>query len=251
VVIVAKYTEDELIEALQRLAEDVDGQVTKKDVAADDASPSVQTYKYRFGSWVKAKRAAGFETERMQYSNEELIEALQRVAEDVDGPVTQADVTDDPDAPGWMTYRRRFGSWAEAKEAAGLEPDPIEEFQRYTDEELKQMLREKADTCDDRVTRSDVDADPDLPEAETFTKRFGSFNAARKAAGLETFGEGRGVDPQYSKQDLIEKLQHLAEEVEGSVTVRDLRGRDAMPALSTFRRQFGSWQEAKDAADID
>jgi len=251
VVVVAKYTEDELIEALKRLAEETDGRVSKEDVAADDASPSVGAYKDRFGSWVKAKRAVGLETERMQYSNEELLEELRRVAARVEGPVTQQDVTDDADAPGWMTYRRRFGSWAEAKEAAGLEPDPIEEFQRYTDEELKQMLREKADTCDDRVTRSDVDTDPDLPAAETFTKRFGSFNAARKAAGLATYGEGRGVDSQYSKQDLIEKLQHLAEVVEGSVTVRDLRGRDTMPAQSTFRRQFGSWQDAKDAANIE
>ena len=141
-----------------------------------------------------------------KYTEEDLIEELQRVAEEVDGPVTQEDVTNDPDAPGWMTYRRRFGSWAKAKEAAGLEPDPIEEFQRYSDDNLRKMLREKADTSNGPVTRSDIDADPDLPEAETFTKRFGSFNAARKAAGLETYGEGRGRDPQYSKQDLIEKL---------------------------------------------
>lgn len=57
------------------------------------------------------------------WSREGLIKALQRAAGEIDGPLTQPNYRshDGLGLPSVTAYDRVFGSWNEAKEAAGLE----------------------------------------------------------------------------------------------------------------------------------
>jgi len=186
------------------------------------------------------------------YSREELLELLRKVDAEVEGTVSKNDLMERDEYPSFRPYQYRFGSWNKAKKAAGLDVvEPDQGKERYSDEELLGLLRKKAEEVNGPVTLPMIDADEEFPPANLYKQRFGSLNEARKAAGLETYGEGRGQDKQYSREELLDKLRRVAADVDGPVSTSNLRGRDDVPSAGTYRRRFGSWKKAKEAAGIE
>jgi len=57
----------------------------------------------------------------MTYSDEEIIEHIQRLADDGEPP-TAATLDADPRAPCRRTVRNHFGRWSKGLKAAGFEP---------------------------------------------------------------------------------------------------------------------------------
>lgn len=55
----------------------------------------------------------------------------------------------------------------------------------------------------------------------------------------------------YSKEDCIESLRAAAEETSGYLSVEDYRGLDYSPSPKTMENKFGSWKNAKEAAELD
>jgi len=55
----------------------------------------------------------------------------------------------------------------------------------------------------------------------------------------------------YSEQDCIESLQQAAEQLGHSPKIREYKNLDMLPSSSTVKRKFGSWNEAKEAADLE
>jgi len=80
------------------------------------------------------------------------------------------------DLPSATTYRKHFGSWAEALEQVGLQPVSN---QRCSTEELLGRLRDCADELGHTPTKSEVDAQVDVPSSTTHRDRFGSWLRAR------------------------------------------------------------------------
>jgi len=196
---VPHYSREDLIAALQELTDELGHSPTVAELRAADGYPPVQAFFDMFGSWNEAKEEAGLETYSQEgreqtYSDEELIDILQDIGERVDGVVTRDDVDDAEESPSWMTYRRHFGSWSAAKEEAGLETVPRDEpHPKYTDTELLEMLRQRSDELGRPVTQADIRKSEDLPALSTFENRFGSWNQAKKEAGLATFDRGERV----------------------------------------------------------
>lgn len=54
------------------------------------------------------------------YSDEEYIRLLQEAHKRVDGPLTVSEFNDMDDMPSHVAIHKRFGSWNEAKEKAGI-----------------------------------------------------------------------------------------------------------------------------------
>ena len=84
----------------------------------------------------KARQKFGIETRddlRYSYSRSELISHLQRLNDEKEYRVTTGDVDDDEDAPASSSYSNRFGSFAEALEAAGIDPDAPTRPSSYRD----------------------------------------------------------------------------------------------------------------------
>lgn len=114
----------------------------------------------------------------------------------------------------------------------------------YSKDRLIKILRE-ADKAYNGVTTKDVRTpDKDLPSLDTFNKYFGNFKNAKKAAGLE-------VTPQYTDEELIQKLKKAKEKYGEKISARNINTDPEMPTAATYHNRFGSLAEAKQKAGIE
>lgn len=250
-----QYTRDDLVTQLQQLAEELGRSPTVADLRDATDYPSEYPFLNVFETWNQAKQAAGLDTHRKEgrkdpYTEAELLDLLRRLAHTIDGRVTIQAANDSEICPSAVTYKRRFGSWNQAKEAAGLATlDADETPSEYTDAELCDFLRDLAATVDRPLKIEDLEAADNYPGHATFKRRFGSWNAAKRAAGLDIIEKGKsGRSNSYTNDELLELLRQRAEDVDGSLTKEAMNRATDCPSASTYERRFGSWQTAKEKA---
>jgi hypothetical protein len=110
---------------------------------------------------------------------------------------------------------------------------------RYTDEEILGELRQAARRLGRSPTMREFADDAEARvHPQTVIEHFGTWNAAKRAAGLfpRRF---------LTREELLEQLRHLGEELGRTPTARDLaaRGR-SLPSASLYAHTFGSLAEA-------
>lgn len=175
-------------------------------------------------------------------STEELVEELRALADDVGGTPTMADM----DAEGRFspsTYQQRFGAWNDAVAAAGLTPNESTDAD-FDDDELLADLRDFADDLGRSPSKRECrETGPHSPS--TYADRFGSWNDAVAAAGLEPDDSGRPA----SETALLADLHGVTESL-GRVPTRPEFAERGEHAPSTYDRRFGSWSAAVEAAGL-
>ena len=134
---------------------------------------------------------------------------------------------------------------------ASLDRDALAQFQagirkRYTDEDIVQQLQ----ACAERLGRSpsmrEFAADPETSvHPQTVIEHFGSWNAAKRAAGL--------VPRRFAtREELLLLLRELGERLGRTPTARDLDDhRKSMPSKSLYWHTFGSLTTALREAGFD
>jgi hypothetical protein len=110
---------------------------------------------------------------------------------------------------------------------------------RYTDEEILEELRQAAERLGRSPTmREFADDEEARVHPQTVIEHFGTWNAAKRAAGLfpRRF---------LTRDDLVVQLRNLGEELGRTPTARDLaeRGR-SLPSASLYAHTFGSLADA-------
>lgn len=116
---------------------------------------------------------------------------------------------------------------------------------RYSKEALLTELQELASELGHPPTLQDVREYSDIA-ATTYYNRFGSWKDAVEAAGFEP----RDPDSRVPISDLLTELTHVAEThgIPPAATDMDENGEYW---ASTYRRRFGSWNNAVAAAGYD
>src|SRR5215204_6420625 len=134
---------------------------------------------------------------------------------------------------------------------ASLDRDALAQFQagirkRYSDEEIVEQLL----ACAHRLGRSpsmrEFSADPETSvHPQTVIEHFGSWNAAKRAAGL--------VPRRFAtREELLSQLRELGERLGRTPTARDLdEHRRSMPSKSLYWHTFGSLTNALREAGFD
>ena len=134
---------------------------------------------------------------------------------------------------------------------AGIDPDALASFQagirkRYSDEAILEELR----ACAERIGRSPTMREFAADEGtsvhpQTVIEHFGSWNRAKRAAGL--------VPRRFAtRAELLAVLRELGEELGRVPTARDLDERKgAMPSKSLYWHTFGSLTKALREAGFD
>src|SRR3954463_13510679 len=127
---------------------------------------------------------------------------------------------------------------------AGIDPKALASFQagirkRYSDEQILAELRACAERLNRSPTMREFAADPKTTvHPQTVIEHFGSWNEAKRAAGL--------VPRRFARRDeLVDLLKGLGEELGRVPTARDFeehRGR--MPSKSLYWHTFGSLANA-------
>ncbi|HXY84891.1 MAG TPA: hypothetical protein VEH52_05360 [Gaiellaceae bacterium] len=126
---------------------------------------------------------------RKRYSDEQILEELRTSAERLKRSPTMREFASDPKSNVHpQTVIEHFGSWNEAKRAAGLVP------RRFaTREELVGVLRELGDELGRVPTAKDLDERRgSLPSKSLYWHTFGSLSSALREAGFDVpVGEER------------------------------------------------------------
>ena len=132
-----------------------------------------------------------------------------------------------------------------------IDPDVLAAFQaglrrRFTDDQLLEELRASAARLGRSPTMKEFAADPGAGvHPQTVIEHFGTWNAAKRAAGLLP---RRFV----TRDELLGALRALGEELGRTPTVVDIKKRrGAMPSASLYWHTFGSLATALREAGFD
>jgi hypothetical protein len=134
---------------------------------------------------------------------------------------------------------------------AKIDPAALASFQagirkRYTNEQILKELRDCADRLGRSPTMREFAGDPKTTvHPQTVIEHFGSWNAAKREAGL--------VPRRFAtREELVGLLRELGEELGRTPTAKDLDDRrGSMPSKSLYWHTFGSLAEALREAGFD
>src|ERR671926_1184469 len=145
---------------------------------------------YRAVAKIDPAALASFQASiRKRYSNEQILTELRGSAERLKRSPTMREFASDPETTVHpQTVIEHFGSWNEAKRAAGLVP------RRFaTRQELVRLLRELGDELGRIPTAKDLDERRgSMPSKSLYWHTFGSLSSALREAGFDVpVGEER------------------------------------------------------------
>jgi hypothetical protein len=132
-----------------------------------------------------------------------------------------------------------------------IDPERLKQFQqgmrkRYSDEHILRELTECARRIGKSPTMREFEADPETTvHPQTVIEHFGSWNAAKRKAGL--------VPRRFASRDeLLMLLRRLGEELGRIPTAKDIEARKGtMPSKSLYWHTFGSLNNALKEAGFD
>jgi hypothetical protein len=144
-----------------------------------------------------------------------------------------------------LVPRKRF------RAAAQVDPAALAAFQagirrRYSDEQILEQLRASAERLGRSPTMKEFAADAGASvHPQTVIEHFGTWNAAKRAAGL--------LPRRFAtREELVEQLRRLGEELGRIPTAQDIRSRrGTMPSASLYWHTFGSLTTALREAGFD
>lgn len=116
----------------------------------------------------------------------------------------------------------------------------------YLEGELLENLREVASQVEGSLTKKEfVNHDDSICSTKPFYTKFGSWNDAKREAGLEV-----GKPSKLTREDLLDEIQRLADEVRNPPRKEDLKehGKYSPPP---YYDEFDSWSEAVAAAGFE
>ncbi len=222
-----------------------------------DEHPTRRVVVHHFGSWRTALRAAGVSARRpaptvepkpsapsgrRRFTDQAVIAALRRDAESRGRSPRRGEWTGRPRTePGVRAVLTNFGSWSAGLRAAGLEV--AHEPGTLTRDAVITALRADARNRG-RAPRRDEwrEAAPGRPRIGIVEKRFGSWNAGLRAAGLEP-----SHDPaRWTRETVLVALRQREQELGRAPTSSELahRAGAGCPSTAIVRRRFGSWSDA-------
>lgn len=140
------------------------------------------------------------------------------------------------------TIQRRLGSWSEALNEAEVEG--FENPTKVPADEVLADLQEVADEHGGKVTGS-IYRKHGKYSISTIRSRFGTYNDALDAAGIEV-----SFERDISTADLIEDLLNVAEKL-GRTPSQSQYSEYGKHSQSTQQRHFGSWNGAIRAAGLE
>ncbi len=134
---------------------------------------------------------------------------------------------------------------------ADIDPQALAAFQagirrRYSDDQILGELRDSARRLGRSPTMKEFAADPDAQvHPQTVIEHFGTWNAAKRSAGL--------MPRRFAtREELVTELRRLGEELGRTPTARDLdERRGAIPSKSLYWHTFGSLAHALREAGFD
>ena len=252
-----KYTEKELLNHLQEVSEELGQTPTMEDITGAGDRPSTGTYQRRFGTRTNALEEAGLTPRNVHRTDEALLDDLRALADELGRTPVSKDTDDVEYVASYVTYASRFGKWNNALREAGLEPAKKQPTGKFSEEELLTHIKELGDELGRAPTGDEMDEADGRPTTGTYRRAFESWTSAVREAGFKPVrkrasqGEKSFGGIKYSRDELVNHLQELADELGRTPIGADMQEADDRPSIKPFRRAFGSWTNAVEEAGLE
>jgi 5-methylcytosine-specific restriction endonuclease McrA len=183
---------EDLLKELRSLANRLGRSPTREELASM-SKYSAEPYKDEFGTWNDALRAANLPVvKRARLTEDELLDELRRVADKLgESPSVAQMETLGRIYPS--VYIKRFGSWNNAVETAGLDPTP--QPSRIKRETLLAELQNVIDSIGGVSTAAEFEEHSEYSRGP-YLREFGSWNEAVRSLGYEP-RYPRGEEAEY------------------------------------------------------
>ncbi len=256
----SEYSNEFLLNHLKELAVKLGRAPYGREI--DKAGIATQwTYFKRFGSLVKAQKAAGLvptneiikQPKYSEYTDEDLLNYLKELSVKL-GRAPYGPEIDKAGIVKYWIYYKRFGSLITAQEAAGLVPATKiikqPKYSEYTDEDLLNYLKELS------VKLGRAPYGPEIDKAGIvkywiYYKRFGSLITAQEAAGLVPATKiiKQPKYSEYTNEDLLNYLKELSVKLDKTPSFRDIN-KAGIVTYQVYHNRFGSLIAAQEAAGL-
>lgn len=187
-----------------------------------------------------------YDDDGYRYTAKELLAEIHRLANAIEEPPT----VDQMDRRGQFSarvYNDRFGSWDEALEAAGFEPNAPGTDPEYSQEELLAALHDLADELERTPKKAEMNEQGQY-SARPYERAFGSWSDAIAASDLSQ--RVRNQPRQIPRDDLLDELRALAEEFDLPPT-KTMMNEAGKYRASTYYDRFGTWNDAIREAGLE
>lgn len=229
-------SDEDLSEEIHRVAEEV-GRAPTYSEMQERAKYSLTAYRGHFGSWTEARKAAGYTENQIlpgqRLSEDQLLEELRTAAGQVEGYLTTKEF-DELSEHSASTAQKKFGSWEEALECAGLET------REYKDPKKKDLVSAATDLAEKIGRTPSVNQFGERTEYNTthVYNHFNSWEQLIDEAGLE--------HPRYyriTREELLEEIQRLEESLGHPPSQREMKKQGEF-SPATYEQRFDSWNNA-------
>ena len=235
-----EVTAQKLLKEIQSVANDLGGTHMPGELD-DQGEYEIEAYGREFGSWYAAISKAGFEKPQQRPVPEaELLAELRRLGSEIGKVPSEHDMTSEG-GYGTSTYVKRFGSWTSALKEAGF--DPHSDRERRSIDDLIAELQRLTGELGRPPTSREMDGDGAYSRG-VYRDRFGSWNEALEVGGFE-----RTHGTKIPREDLLEELHRLADELDRPPKTTDMR-EFGKYSPGVYLRRFRSWQDALRAAGL-
>jgi hypothetical protein len=148
----------------------------------------------RFGSWDEALRAAGLDpSDVRRHESWDVEKILRRIRKrQEEGEPLNPKAMQEDDCKLFSAALKHMGSWPEALEGAGIDPDEVYRRNRWSKERIKQRIKKLEKKGEDLAAPAMRENHSALYSAAY--KYFGSWDKARKACGITRSFRGRRSD---------------------------------------------------------
>jgi hypothetical protein len=143
---------------------------------------------------------------------------------------------------GYKTYRNRFNGWNDVLEKCNLDVNQEKECLKSDNElikEIRQVVKDLGKAPSEKEIKENTNWGHSL-----YANRFGSWNKALEAAGLEVNKKS------WSKEELIDNIKTIKNKLERVPVRKDLYNFDG-PSPQPYYNKFGSWNSALEAAGFE
>ncbi len=183
-----------------------------------------------------------------KYSDQELLADIQRVAaECAPTPLTQK-IYDARGSASSTTLRSRFGNWATVLRKAGISTLAAARV-HYTDQQLLDDLRRVNQELGDSPLTPSAYEDMGVCQARVLVRRFGSsWLDVLRVAGIATTRCPTRTEPEGLLSDIRAVATRLGTK---AITFDDYANNGGRFSTVPFRRHFGSWRNAVEAAGLE
>ena len=215
-----RYTEEELIESLQKFYKENNRAPKQKECSEFEYLKGASTYINRFGTWDKVCSVAGIPYSVSKFntsvSKEYIIEGLTKFFKQHGRPPKVRECKEVEYLPSDVKIRKEFGSWDNALKEAGLSTS-------WTIEKIKKGVLSLADELGRTPTSEEVNKSLKTPSRQTIYKKFGGYDNLLGTLNLKRHCNQSHITEEnlalsYNKEWLLEQnktkpLQKISEEL--------------------------------------